>query len=859
MRKKIKKTRYLKLLSKIIASFPFLLLVIIIGTIFYMIFNNFIIKQLKINSNNNELISAIISSVSDLFLVNGIMAIPNLNSNLKKAYFYLENRIYILSTRLLKNNWIKSKFIYAFNPTKKVAYNSQSIAIKKIIENFENNNNNLFYITGDSSVGKTSMLILLFEKCADELENYKILNNNTIYLCKSNTEKQLKNFIIDYSIGKYKKNYIFIDDLGEFSAISQMKLWNEVVYPILKNDTCNAKTITLVTTENNSIIRNKIINELDENAFLKIVKGEKHLKSISSKTMTFCKRHNINNLDLQSWIECIYSNKVGENLIDSLFDSNYSSLSVLFMCLVIVGKYSKIIDTKSVRKIYKECGYNRIKFNKNLKLLVKSNVITFFPFYKNYIYIEQNIFKQFVNFYKNDDLYLKIINIFESKYIIENDSEKWLLHCESSLLSKNYNFNSILFSNAFNSGNFNYLLSNLNELLIGSPEGEKYLLKELAYLNERVGNRNIAIKYLKQHIEKTYDIIEKSQSYLLLFEIEHHFNQDISKIKDIAKSPDVFLRLQGKYWLEHINIEKGIFNYDKLFDIVNNYSNIDDESNRLNYYHILRRMYSDLARVYFLNGEIDKNKFNTFEKKLKQSKLLNYHIEFEDYLNLLTVAHYLHYDVIFQMGFYGHFMHDCNDKYGSNPCLQDLINKAIKEYQKCEDNFKNYGDKAWMTISIRKNELLLTTNIQQIKIIDELNNLRNIFINNGNNLHLAFIDIVLCKAKFLQYYLNEFELDESETVKKCKNLLKEAKDISQKFNNKYGLFRVDFITCFLIFFEELQNGDKNAKKIFKSKLVELKSNNYHRESEMIEYILKSKEIKTDLVCNFFKYYPIVLQ
>ena len=79
-----------------------------------------------------------------------------------------------------------------------------------------------------------------------------------------------------------------------------------------------------------------------------------------------------------------------------------------------------------------------------------------------------------MNFYKNDDLYLKIINVFESKYIIENDSEKWLLHCESSLLSKNYNFNSILFSNAFNSGNFNYLLSNLNELLIGSPEGEEY-------------------------------------------------------------------------------------------------------------------------------------------------------------------------------------------------------------------------------------------------------------------------------------------------------------------------------------------------------------------------------------------------
>ena len=483
MRKKIQKTKYIKLLSKAIASFPFLLLVITIGVIFYIIFNNFIIKQLKINSNDNELISAVISSVSDLLLVNGIMTIPKLNSKLKKAYFHLENKIYILSSKLLKNNWIKSKFIYAFNPTKKVAYNSQSIAIKKFIENFGNNNNNLFYITGDSSVGKTSMLMLLFEKCADNLENYTILNNNTIYLCKSNTEKQLKKFVIDYSIGKYKKNYIFIDDLGEFPAISQIKIWNEVVYPILKNDTCNAKTITLVTTENNSIIRNKIINELDENAYLKIVKGEKHLKSISPKTLTFCQKHNINNLDLQSWIECIYSNKVGEKLIESLIDSNCSSLNVLFMCFVIVGKYSKIIDTKSIIKIYKMCGYNRIKFNKNLKRLVKSNVITFFPFYKNYIYIEQNIFKQFVNFYKNDDLYLKIINVFESKYIIENDSEKWLLHCESSLLSKSYNFSSILFSNAFNSGNFNYLLSNLNELLISSPEGEKYLLKELGYLN----------------------------------------------------------------------------------------------------------------------------------------------------------------------------------------------------------------------------------------------------------------------------------------------------------------------------------------------------------------------------------------
>lgn len=859
MNKKIKKTKYVKFLSKLIALLPFVLLVSVIGIVIFIILNILISKLTIINTSENKFLSAIISSVSDLLIINGVLAIPKINTTIKDLYVKLENKIYIFSSRLLKNDWIKSKFIYTFNSSKMIAFNSQSMAIKRFISDFKNDENNLFYITGDSSVGKTSMLILLFEKCADNLEHFKLLNNNTIYLCKSNTEKQIKKFIIDYSIGKYKNNYIFIDDVGELSAISQIKLWNEVICPILKNDSCNAKALTLVTNENNSIIRNKMICELDENAYLKIEKSDREPKNISSETISFCKKNNIDNSDLEEWIEILMANKYGKRVLNALFKDKEPSIKTLFMCLVIVGKYSKIIDKKSIKKIYKQCGYNIKTFNKSLKLLVKSKAITFFPFYKNYIFIEQNIIKQLINIYRKNDLYFQILRIFENNCIIENDAEKWLIHCECCLLSKDYKFNSILFSNAFNAGNFNYLLSNLNALLDATPNTEKYLLKELGYLHERVGNRNDAIKYLRQHINNTNDIAEKAQSYLLLFEIEHHFNQDTSTIKEIASSADVFLRLQGKYWLEHINIERGIFNYDKLLDIVNEFSNISHEANKLNYYHMLRRMYSDLARVYFLNGVIDKNKFMKFEKKLKQSELSKHHIEFEDYMNLLTVAHYLHYDVIFQMGFYKHFKHDCDDKYGNNPLIQDISIKAINQYEKCENNFKNYGDKAWMTIAIRKNELLLSTNIQQIKIIDELNILRDTFINNGNDLHLVFVDFVLCKAEFLQYYLNELALDGSETLKKCRTLLEEAKNISQSFSNEYGLFRVEFISAFLTFFESIQKDSKNAVKQLKNNLNELKQKNYHREYEMIEYILKSKEIKTDLVCDFFKYYPIVLQ
>lgn len=859
MNKKIKKTKYVKFLSKTITLLPFALLIFIILIFVFIILDNLISKLRIISTSENEFLSPIISSISDLLIINGILAIPKIKKRIKDLYMNLENKMYIFSSKLLKDDWIKSKFIYAFNPSKMMAFNSQSYAIKRFISNFKSDENNLFYVTGDSSVGKTSMLILLFEKCADNLEYFKILNNNTIYLCKSNTEKQIKKFVMDYSIGKFKNNYIFIDDIGELSAISQIKLWNEVICPIIESDICKAKALTLVTNENNSIIRNRIVCELDENAYLKIVKSEKKPISISLETISFCKKHIIGNSNLTEWIEILMANRFGKRVLNALFEDDNLPLKTLFICLVIVGKYSKIIDINTIRKIYKKCGYSVITFNKNIKLLVKSNAITFFPFYKNYIFIEQNIIKQLINIYRKNDLYFTIIKIFEDNCIIENDAEKWLIHCECCLLSKKYEFDSVLFSNAFNAGNFDYLLTNLNSLLVAIPNAEKYLSKELGYLNERIGNRNIAIKYLRKHINFTNDVIEKAQSYLLLFEIEHHFNQDTSTIKEIANSTNDFLSLQGKYWLEHLNIERGIFDYDRLLKIVNEYSNISHESNKLNYYHILRRMYSDLARVYFLNGVIDKTKFIGFEKMLKQSELSNHHIEYEDYLNLLTIAHYLHYDVIFQVGFYKYFKHDCDDRYGNNPNIQDVLTEAIKKYEKCENNFKNYGDKAWMTIAIRKNELLLSTNIQQIKIIDELNDLRNIFINNGNDLHLAFVDFVLCKAEFLQYYLNEFELDESETIEKCRMLLEEAKNISRKVSNEYGLFRVKFISAFLTFFENIQKDNKKATEQLKTDLNKLKRKNYYREYEMINYILKSKKIKTDLVCDFFKYYPIVLQ
>lgn len=280
----------------------------------------------------------------------------------------------------------------------------------------------------------------------------------------------------------------------------------------------------------------------------------------------------------------------------------------------------------------------------------------------------------------------------------------------------------------------------------------------------------------------------------------------------------------------------------------------------MNYYHILRRLYSDLARVYYLEGDINTTKFNALKHSMENSDLNLCHTEYEDFYNLLTKAHYMHYDIIFQLGFYGKLIHDCDAEYGNNPVIVDILEKAIQEYDNCETNFKTYGDKAWITISIRKNELkLLCSNIQLIKVLNELYELRDGFISNNNNLHLAYIDCVLCKAIFLEYYMNNLESEAKNTFDNCKKLLKESKAIYEEFGNKYGQYRINFILLFLEFFMDLSKDPIQAEDNFRDKLKTMINPKYNREFEMIKNILSKKTIKPEIILRFFSYYPIILQ
>ena len=169
-------------------------------------------------------------------------------------------------------------------------------------------------------------------------------------------------------------------------------------------------------------------------------------------------------------------------------------------------------------------------------------------------------------------------------------------------------------------------------IIINYPKAELLFYKELGYLNEKVGNRKKAIEYLSEYIKISTSIYDIQQSKLLLFEILHHNSLELVDLQELKSSENDFIKSQAQYWEEHINIEKGKFSYDNLNKILVNYLKHQQcWNNYLNYYHILRRMFSDLARVYFLGENIDHQKFYKLIDLMKNSQLKNYHSEYEEF------------------------------------------------------------------------------------------------------------------------------------------------------------------------------------------------------------------------------------
>jgi hypothetical protein len=863
--KKVYKSRYLKNISKIITMLLLFILIILltfgIFVVIYLLISvslNFINTKLSLcNSNEENYIITILSLFFEFIIFALLNHSLKLIKNIKYYYACINRFIYCKLRVRLNNQLVKNIFIYDYS-----LYKTPNSSQERVVASFLNNeyDRKILYIIGEKNSGKTGTLYFIMDKGANKsLVDFSDFNCNIIYICKNNSDKQINQFISKYVSEVYKDNIILIDDFVELSDLIKIQIKNKIIIPYSNSKGSYAKSIMILADKNNYYIPKNDSNIIP----IEISTPYSYESSNDAEILSLCKKHNITDNNTKIWISEILKNTKGQAVINELLDGKNEKLTDLFLCVLVTCRHSNLVNINIVKRLYL---YGIFDFYYNLNLLFEAGIISYFPFYKFTIYFNHNVSDCFFAFFHDNSHYSnKLCDYFES-YLnvdIENYSDIWLYYVEyvSTKGNSSGNIGSEYFQNAFLQGNFTYLLEKIQIIIINYPKAELLFYKELGYLNEKVGNRKKAIEYLSEYIKISTSIYDIQQSKLLLFEILHHNSLELVDLQELKSSENDFIKSQAQYWEEHINIEKGKFSYDNLNKILVNYLKHQQcWNNYLNYYHILRRMFSDLARVYFLGENIDHQKFYKLIDLMKNSQLKNYHSEYEEFFNLLTKAHYGHYDIVFQLGFYGHLLHQCiENEYGNNPNINTSVDTALKYYFQCEKAFKDRGDKAWRTVAVRKCELRLTQEIQLINIINELREIKDFFVETNNYLHIAFTDCILCKAIFLNYLRNELDSNSTKTYDKCNSLLKEAEKHYKDFGNEYGLYRIKLINCFLDFFNSLNMHNNSSKNIFIHKLGKLNNEKYPREKEMIEYILDKKSIDSGLINHFFTYYPIILQ
>lgn len=846
--KQVNKTSFLKNITKVITItiFAIFALVFIFSSVKF--FSFLLQKQVSANSEGaKRLCDLIVFTIETIIglILNKFTKAPKLF----KFFYYSVVRFIYKYLKRIKNIKTKNIFINDFS-VNQLPFVSQQQIKASIIEQ----NQKFVLVYGAPSSGKTKSLFYILDDSSEKGNLFQLLDNHIIYISKSTKKDSIEHLINNYKLKNYNCDYIFFDDFSELSDIIKQMIMNEIIIPSIDYNICYAKSIIVISEKiNHLLLSNKypvVAHEVKRN----IIEERK----LTLKIDSFLSQYKIEDTKIKLWLFTVFQKEKGDKILFSILERKDLNLLEFFICIVIVCMYSNTCKIKTLKSLFNKGNKN---FNKYFNALLEANIISYFPFYKSTIYFNHHAANFFRYYFLNDSKYKEIFNRYYINKLVMDDinfADQWLYFIEYSLINKKDNQNNkiVYFENAFCYGNYNYILDQTNSILNIYKNSEKWFYRELGYLNEKVGNRIEAIEYLKRYINTSTSEFERQQSELLLFEILHHKNQDLVDINRLQKSTNSFIKIQARYWEEHINIEKGIFRYNEMKDILKEYLSFQNEwKNELNYFHILRRLFSDLARVYFLGESIDFEKAKFIEQAMDKSYLKFYHPEYKDFFNLLNCAHYIHYDIVFQLGFFGHMRHKIK---GERMQKEKAIDKSLDIYNKCENNFKNNGDKAWITIFIRKTELSLAKEAY-IDIINDLVNLKKDFVKNQNIIHIAFINCILCKAEFLYYYQNELDCDFNQTYLKCNKLLNEAYKLYSLVNNAYGMCRIGFIKCFLAFFKTVDFNQESSKKKFLNKLPQLDIYKYSREKEMIDYILSKNNIQADLAYRFFAYYPIILQ
>lgn len=870
----------------------YLLLLILLFSFAYVIYNIFhviMVNIFQVEQSMSELVSL---GVSILCFV--LPLLPQMKKIYSRFINLARQKIYKITRRRVLPHDMKTTA-------------DQATAINKALNLLQNRSSHLIAIESTPGKGKTMTAILLIDNIGNDeklIDLFIQLQKHICYIDAGYEKKILIDFLDD--INTAAKSLIIIDNVHKLSA----ELFHTVLQKIkaISEYSDNIKSPNLIILLYKNLPENDTLERILHEYLLK-KNTDKHtpIYDLSNNLKTYVSDININTLIdsngdildtirtqtsglLRNQLLSIYAvSKDGDFLkilmqllgdeyrIDLRTEPIIKFIAIVCILSIYLGFFKQEVMIKVWHNVIPKS--NKISIKKWTKYFATNRFMLPFPLISHAYLFNEDLAREYkrrlfrIGSFEN--CYSKCATYIYTNELCYTNELKWLflIACHEK------DYNSIPsskrekeFYECINGLNKNYVLTILEDEIELNPSKRELLQKELGILYIKTGKWSEARKIFKSYISHKEDEIEVWQLQLQIIEANHGVNDtdNLEMLNNIIiNSEDEFITFQAKYWLAHIKMELGDFSlkpWEELQTIVRT-SNWGLNNNT--YAHIIHRITADTCRTFFLKGENIPNIFNStldFFIMYRKIPTLQEDLALEE----LERAHYIHYELIYQLGIWKmyKFPHDYTVSGNDSFSFNDLIKKGLELYNNSINNFLKAGIKTWRTAQIRRDELALCSSTPNfIEILSHFDEFETYAIDNHIDVFTGYIECLKGKALAIYALVEDIGINDTQYERRlaeATTALQKSEKIYINYGNIYGAIRAKFL-CVLVDTLIKINGSNTPQFIIESFMQKMKrlkdefETDNLREQQILTYLTSVDNLKIRDLQDVIIYYPIILQ
>lgn len=889
-----------------------LLLLILIGITYILLpfFKDSIVilfgnRNIVLSSFQENLISGLIVTAVPP-LVTGIFYLIRRNSKnagrIKRKVYNICTYIYtnVHIPKVLKNFISSVVNLFYFHGRKTIQ--AQQYVVNDILNSLNStarSQKRVYWVKGNSYSGKTTTILNLLIDLISKTEYNQLfhkLDGNIVYFDLGQSDVSIENLIKEYEVERFSDCLIIFDNLHKLSGKLCLNILEKVVlhnrafgliillrYPeefLSENDRVNALKAIIMRNGTEyalSPLKTSDFAILPEEQFIRFCQDFFPLEEVfasSEITIHLYSLYLKKDLDSFNLLPEIKS-FLGQN--DNMICTISSELQAIIACSLFTGSFNFKLLAQCLPQV------TEIKCRKLMNELAKIGFITNYPNSVEDFYFHERIAKFYFkmsikNIYYNNsyvDLCQQLSKIFTAgnNFILE------FLYC---MMARDIAKAKKIFEHIVINANFINLYAEMQFLFEQDICNITDYYKEIGILCDRCGKLQEARKYYSLYM----DTERNTDAFYKLVQVDHKSINKYPNIKSAAlNSTNLYMKSLSSYWEIHVSMHHGIFEFQKLFDLACELQNNIETIIAAYPYdglHLIRRLYFDLFRLYFLEGIFQPEKLKLFiGNNSKIFRILKSNLEeFEAYYIKFAVGLMLGQDILFALAFektgldlekYNFlFENRLEIEHAKTFDYEVIAKETIRIYLQAIEMFDKMGDKTAIFVKYHMyNIKLLLIHDENFSECERFYEDYMAFATRENILeYQAYAETFKLKMSLIQ--LSSPAIIESygnDQYDELKNTIQQKLELARKYEelanldsgNQYAQLRLDLYSALFSFFIKRISLQKFEKKIKKIKKM-AQDRKYNRELKIIKYIEKyNYGLSPENIKDIFSFYPIVPQ